>query len=325
MSTHPPKLLDMVRKRIRVKGYSIRTEKAYVDWTRRFIYFHGKRHPGLMGKPEIEAFLTHLAVNRNVAASTQNQAFNALIFLYKQVLEIELPGDISAVRAKNPIRLPTVLTRKEVRRLLQAMKGTNRLIAKILYGSGLRSMECVRLRIKDIRFAMNEIVVRNGKGQKDRVTMLPENVHTELREHFAYVKQQHEDDRARGFGRVYLPHALERKYPRANMEWGWQYAFPATNVSIDPRSDHERRHHIHQSGVGRAIKKARKIAGIVPPTGCHTLRHSFATHLLESGYDIRTIQELLGHNDVSTTMIYTHVLNRGGLAVGSPLDQMSQR
>lgn len=318
-----PKLLDKVRNRIRVKGYSIRTEKSYTSWIKRYIYFHGKKHPQEMGNPEIESFLSHLAVNGNVAASTQNQAFNALLFLYKQVLNMELPDDINAIRSKKPIRLPTVLSKVDVLSVLQAMTaGIHQLMAKMLYGSGLRSIECIRLRVKDIQFNMNQIIVRDGKGKKDRGTMLPDDVKPDIIKHLKYVKHLHEDDLSKGFGRVYLPYALERKYPNANKEWGWQYVFPATTLSIDPRSGIKRRHHIHESAMSRAVKKAVKLARISQPATCHTLRHSFATHLLEDGYDIRTIQELLGHKDVSTTMIYTHVLNRGGRAVLSPLDRV---
>lgn len=317
-----PKLLDKVRYRIRVKGYSIRTEKSYTSWIKRYIYFHGERHPQEMGKPEIESFLSHLAVNANVAASTQNQAFNALLFLYKQVLNMELPDDINAIRSKKPVRLPTVLSKEDVLSVLQAMTGTHQLMAKILYGSGLRSIECIRLRVKDIQFNMNQIIVRDGKGKKDRVTMLPDDIKSDIIKHLKYVKHLHEDDLSKGLGQVYLPYALERKYPNANKEWGWQYVFPATTPSIDPRSGIKRRHHIHESAMSRAVKKASKLARISQPVTCHTLRHSFATHLLEDGYDIRTIQELLGHKDVSTTMIYTHVLNRGGRAVLSPLDRV---
>lgn len=324
MSQNPPRLLDQVRSRIRLRGYSIRTEKAYIGWIKRYIYFHGKRHPMLMGKTEIETFLSDLAVRGNVAASTQNQAFSALLFLYQQVLEIELPNDINAVRSKKPIRLPTVLTRDETFRLIRCMTGTHQLMAKILYGCGLRSLECVRLRVKDIHFDMNQLMVRDGKGKKDRPTVLPKNVQPDLAQHLLYVKQLHESDVSQGFGEVYLPYALERKYPKANREWGWQFVFPAKNRSTDPRSGKKRRHHMHQSTLSRSVKKARMLAKIHRHVGCHTLRHSFATHLLEAGYDIRTIQELLGHKDVSTTMIYTHVLNRGGRAVCSPLDQPTQ-
>jgi len=315
------KLLDLVRQRIRLKGHSIRTEKAYVSWIKRYILFHDKRHPEDMGKAEIEAFLSHLAMKLNVAPSTQNQAFNAILFLYKHVLQKDMPEDIDAFRAKKPQRLPTVMTREETMRVIRVMTGTHQMMGKIMYGSGLRVLECVRLRVKDVDFEMNQIVVRDGKGKVDRVTVLPEKVRPALKEHLEHVKRLHECDLSKGFGRVYLPYALARKYKNANREWGWQYVFPAKSLSIDPRSAEKRRHHIHVSSIQKAVKYAVRIAGINKPVTCHTLRHSFATHLLEDGYDIRTIQELLGHKDVSTTMIYTHVLNKGGQAVRSPLDR----
>lgn len=315
------KLLDLVRQRIRLKGHSIRTEKAYVSWIKRYILFHDKRHPEDMGKAEIEAFLSHLAMKLNVAPSTQNQAFNAILFLYNHVLQKDMPEDIDAFRAKKPQRLPTVMTREETMRVIRVMTGTHQMMGKIMYGSGLRVLECVRLRVKDVDFEMNQIVVRDGKGKVDRVTVLPEKVRPALKEHLEHVKRLHECDLSKGFGRVYLPYALARKYKNANREWGWQYIFPAKSLSIDPRSAEKRRHHIHVSSIQKAVKYAVRIAGINKPVTCHTLRHSFATHLLEDGYDIRTIQELLGHKDVSTTMIYTHVLNKGGQAVRSPLDK----
>lgn len=315
------KLLDLVRQRIRLKGHSIRTEKAYVSWIKRYILFHDKRHPEDMGKAEIEAFLSHLAMKLNVAPSTQNQAFNAILFLYNHVLQKDMPEDIDAFRAKKPQRLPTVMTREETMRVIRVMTGTHQMMGKIMYGSGLRVLECVRLRVKDVDFEMNQIVVRDGKGKVDRVTVLPEKVRPALKEHLEHVKRLHECDLSKGFGRVYLPYALARKYKNANREWGWQYVFPAKSLSIDPRSAEKRRHHIHVSSIQKAVKYAVRIAGINKPVTCHTLRHSFATHLLEDGYDIRTIQELLGHKDVSTTMIYTHVLNKGGQAVRSPLDR----
>ena len=318
---HPPKLLDQVRQAIRRKHYSIRTEEAYVNWVRRFILFHKKRHPAEMDTPEIEAFLTHLAVQGNVAASTQNQAFSALLFLYREVLHKELEGSIQAERAKPPQRLPVVLSREEVQRLLSEMSGVHRLMARLLYGSGMRLMEGVRLRVKDIDFELHQIVVRDGKGEKDRVTLLPDALISDLQRHLRHVKLIHEDDLQDGFGRVYLPYALERKYPNASHEWGWQWVFPASKRSIDPRSGIERRHHVDESGLQKAIRAAAHRAGLAKPVGPHTLRHSFATHLLEAGYDIRTVQELLGHKDVQTTMIYTHVLNRGPKAVRSPLDE----
>jgi integron integrase len=320
MGNSPVKLLDKVRQRIRLKGYSIRTEKSYVSWIKRFILFHGKRHPQEMGKPEIEAFLSHLVMKRNVASSTQNQAFNAILFLYKYVLDADMPEDINALRSKKPVRVPTVMTREETLKLIAMMHGTHQLMAKLIYGCGLRVMECIRLRVKDIDFAMNQIVVRDGKGKKDRITVLPDGVKPALIEHLVYVKRLHQDDLTKGYGRVYLPNALAKKYPNADRQWGWQYAFPAKTLSKDPRSGMKRRHHLHVSCIQKAIRKAVNLCAVVKPVGCHTLRHSFATHLLAEGYDIRTVQELLGHKDVSTTMIYTHVLNRGGKGVRSPLD-----
>ena len=320
MGNSPVKLLDKVRQCIRLKGYSIRTEKSYVSWIKRFILFHGKRHPQEMGKPEIEAFLSHLVMKRNVASSTQNQAFNAILFLYKYALDIDMPEDINALRSKKPVRVPTVMTREETLKLIGVMHGTHQLMAKLIYGCGLRVMECIRLRVKDIDFAMNQIIVRDGKGKKDRITVLPDGVKPALIEHLVYVKQLHQDDLARGYGRVYLPNALAKKYPNADRQLGWQYAFPAKTLSKDPRSGMKRRHHLHVSSIQKAIRKAVNLCAVVKPVGCHTLRHSFATHLLVEGYDIRTVQELLGHKDVSTTMIYTHVLNRGGKGVRSPLD-----
>jgi len=321
MELPPRKLLDQVRDAIRLKHYSIRTETAYVDWIRRFILFHGKRHPNEMGAPEIEAFLTHLAVDKHVAASTQNQALSALLFLYREVLQQD-PGPIDALRAQKPKRLPTVLTKEEARRVIAALpaESTHQLMAKLLYGSGLRLMECVRLRVKDVDFAQRQIVVRDGKGQQDRVTMLPDAIVAPLQDHLQRVKLLHEADLAQGYGAVYLPDALERKYPNANREWAWQYVFPAHNLSTDPRTGAVRRHHIHESTLQKAVREAARRAGLTKRVSCHTFRHSFATHLLEAHYDIRTVQELLGHKDVKTTMIYTHVLNRGGLAVRSPLD-----
>ena len=314
------RLLDQVREVIRVKHYSIRTEEAYVQWIKRFIFFHGKRHPREMGPMEIEAFLTDLAVRGKVAASTQNQALNALVFLYKEVLHIE-PGEFSAVRAKRPERLPVVLTKAEASKLLAAMKpGTIGLMVRLLYGTGMRLMECVRLRVKDVMFEENQIAVRDGKGAKDRVTMLPSSVKAELETHLERVQLLHQSDLKTGGGEVYLPDALARKYPQAAREWGWQYVFPAVQLSRDPRSGRMRRHHASETSLQRALKEAVRLAGITKPASCHSLRHSFATRLLESGYDIRTVQELLGHKDVSTTQIYTHVMQKPGLGVRSPLD-----
>jgi integron integrase len=316
-----PRLLDQLRNRLRVKHYSIRTEEAYVDWVRRYILFHHKVHPRELGSSDIEAFLTHLAVNRNVSASTQAQAKSALLFLYREVLAIELPWLDCIVSAKVPQRLPVVLTQDEVARLLAGMRGTPRLIANLLYGSGLRLLEALRLRVKDLDFERHEILVRDGKGAKDRVTMLPEYITGDLRIHLLAVRQLHVEDVAAGGGRVYLPYALAQKYPNAAQEWMWQYVFPSLRISKDPRSGELRRHHADGKAVQRWLRQALHSARIDKPATPHTLRHAFATHLLQSGYDIRTVQELLGHKDVSTTMIYTHVLNRGGRGVVSPLDR----
>ncbi|MBI2502300.1 MAG: integron integrase [Candidatus Latescibacteria bacterium] len=314
------KLLDQVREVIQLKHYSRKTEKSYVGWIKRFILFHGKRHPREMGKAEIEAYLTYLAQDRKVATATQNQAFNAILFLYRNVLQVELDGAIDAVRARRPARLPTVLTRGEVHVVLDAVSGPQQLVVQLLYGCGLRLMEGLRLRVKDIDFGLNQLVIRDAKGMKDRVTMLPELLRGSLQKQLLRTCLLHEKDLARGYGRVVLPYALGRKYPGADREWGWQYVFPATRLYQERETGIVRRHHLHESGVQKALRLATRIAGIAKPVHCHTFRHSFATHLLEAGYDIRTVQELLGHNDVSTTMIYTHVLNRGGLAVRSPLD-----
>jgi len=321
-SSRKPRLLEQVRDAIRARHYSYRTEQAYVAWIRRFILFHRKRHPAEMGKAEIERFLTSLAVDRKVAASTQNQALAALLFLYKVVLEREPLWLEEVVRAKRPVRLPVVLTRHEVQELLAVLDGVPWILGLLLYGSGLRVMECLRLRVKDIDFTRHEVLVREGKGNKDRVTMLPSAVVPKLSAHLESVRQLHASDLAKGFGRVALPQALARKYPNAASEWGWQWIFPASTISTDPRSGERRRHHLHVSVPQRAIREARRRAGITKPAGPHTLRHCFATHLLEDGYDIRTVQELLGHQDVKTTMIYTHVLNRGGRGVQSPADHL---
>jgi integron integrase len=323
----PPKLLDRVREQIRLKHYSIRTEQAYVNWIKRFILFHDKRHPQDMGGPEVSAFLSDLAMAGHVTASTQNQALSALLFLYREVLQQQLPWMDDLVRAKRPARLPTVLTVGEVQRLLDEVSRADRhgvvsLMVRLLYGSGMRLMECTRLRVKDVDFAAGHILVRDGKGQKDRVTMLPTGLVAALQTHLQQRRQVHEADLAAGHGDVYLPDALARKYPNAAKEWGWQYVFAASRFSADPRSDAVRRHHVDEKQLQRAVKSAAQAAGLVKPVSPHTLRHSFATHLLECGYDIRTIQELLGHQDVSTTMIYTHVLNRGGMGVISPLDRL---
>ena len=319
-ATPPPRLLDQVCDRIRFRHYSIRTEQAYVDWIRRFIRFHGKRHPASMGAAEVELFLTNLAVVHDVSASTQNQAQSALLFLYKDVLGDELPWLDGVERAKKPVRLPVVLTRAEVSAVLRGLHGTHSLIGRLLYGTGMRILEAMRLRVKDVEFERRAIVVRDGKGGKDRVTVLPGSLITPLRQQLRRAHAVHQADLAQGCGRVYLPHALARKYPAADREWAWQYFFPAAARSRDPRSGVVRRHHISDQAFQRAMKQAVRDSGLSKPATPHTLRHSFATHLLESGYDIRTVQELLGHSDVSTAMIYTHVLNRGGRGVISPLD-----
>ena len=317
---HKPKLLDLVRQKIRLKHYSIRTEQAYADWIRRFILFHNKRHPASMGVPEIRAFLSHLAVERKVAASTQRQALNAIVFLYREILDQEVGWLGEIEQAKRPERLPVVFSRAEVRAMLAHLDGQHWLMASLLYGAGIRLMECVRLRVKDVDFTYRQILVRDGKGQKDRVTTLPQTLLEPLKQHLEKIKDLHDQDLAEGFGDVYLPFALERKYTSASHEWAWQYVFPARKRSIDPRTGKERRHHLNEKTLQDAVKRALRAAKIAKTGSCHTLRHSFATHLLEAGYDIRTVQELLGHKDVRTTMIYTHVLNQGGKGVRSPLD-----
>jgi len=322
-SASPPRLLAQVRERIRFKHYSIRTEQAYTDWIRRFIRHFDKQHPRDMGAREVEVFLSHLAVAGRVSASTQNQAKSALLFLYKEVLAVELPWLDKVESAKTSKRLPVVLTRNEVVSVLSRLEGNHALLARLLYGTGLRIMEGLRLRVKDVDFERGEILVRDGKGAKDRVTMLPSTVALALRDHLERVRELHRQDLAAGYGEVYLPYALDRKYPAAGREWAWQYIFPSTKLSVDPRSGITRRHHVQDQSVQRAIRQAVRDSGIAKPATPHTLRHSFATHLLEAGYDIRTVQELLGHSDVSTTMIYTHVLNRGGRGVASPLDRLS--
>jgi integron integrase len=314
-----PRLLDRVRVAIRARQYSRRTEKAYVGWIRRFVLFHGKRHPLEMGVAEVTGFLSHLAAAGRVSASTQNQAFSALLFLYRDVLGRELSG-LDALRAKRPTRLPVVLSPEEVRRILHHLRGVSRLMASLMYGSGLRLLECARLRVKDVDFDRREITVRDGKGRKDRVTLLPDALAAELGSQLARGRRLHETDLLEGGGLSWLPDALERKYPGAAREWAWQWVFPASRAYVDPMTGERRRHHRHESVLQRDFKAALRAARVPKAASCHTLRHSFATHLLESGYDIRTIQELLGHSDVATTMIYTHVLNRGGLGVRSPLD-----
>jgi integron integrase len=316
-----PRLLDRVRQTIRARHYSPRTEKAYIFWIKRYIFFYkAQRHPDTMGTPEVMAFLTHLATSDHVSASTQNQAFSALLFLYREVLGMELAGLNDVVRAKRPTRLPQVLSRQEVAEILRHVEGTPWLMAMLLYGAGLRLLECARLRIKDVDFGRREIMVRDGKGRKDRVTLLPERVQAPLAVHIDRVHAQHLEDLRRGAGFVALPDALAAKYPNAAREWAWQWVFPATRTHYHGPSATVRRHHLHESVLQRAFKTALRLSGVPKPASCHSLRHSFATHLLESGYDIRTIQELLGHSDVATTMIYTHVLNRGGRGVLSPVD-----
>lgn len=320
ISPGKPKLLEQVRDVIRRKHYSFRTEQTYLDWIRRFILFHRKRHPSEMAETEVTEFLTSLARDGDVAASTQNQALSALLFLYKEVLKQEIGWLDGVERAKRPARLPVVLTRDEVKKIFAQLHGTHRLMAGLLYGSGLRLMECVRLRVKDVDFGYAQVLVRDGKGGKDRVTMLPVNLAQTLERHLQKVKAQHDEDLEAGLGSVYLPTALQKKYPNAPKEWSWQYVFPSSRISLDPRSQERRRHHVEESSLQMAMKKAVRASGISKPATCHSLRHSFATHVLEDGYDIRTVQELLGHKDVSTTMVYTHVLNKPGLGVRSPLD-----
>lgn len=315
-----PKLLEQARDQLRTRHYSYRTEQTYLHWIKQFILFHDKRHPALLGSDDIGNFLTHLAVKRTVSASTQNQALAALLFLYKQVLHIDLPRLENVARAKKPIRLPVVLTRDEVKAVLCQLAATKWLMASLLYGSGLRLTECLRLRVKDVDFAYRQITVRDGKGGKDRVTVLPNTLVAPLQGHLVRVRSLHAQDLLDGFGAVHLPSALARKYPNAAREWAWQFVFPAAKRSRDPRSGLMLRQHVGDWVLQNAVKEAVRKARIQKPASCHTFRHSFATHLLESGSDIRTVQELLGHKDVSTTMIYTHVLNRGGSGVKSPLD-----
>lgn len=317
-----PKLLDRVRSALRVRHYSRRTERSYVGWIRRYVLFHGKRHPQEMSAPEVRDFLSSLATEGNVSASTQNQALAALLFLYRHVLEIELPWLDDVVRARRPVRLPTVLTRAEVARVLDALDGVPKLVAVLLYGSGLRLLECLQLRVKDVDFAGNLLRVREGKGNRDRVALLPGVARLALAEHLAHVRRAHQRDLDGGGGRVRLPCAIARKFPRAAQEWAWHWVFPATRTYVDPADGLRRRHHLHESVVQREVKAAVGRSGLAKRATCHTFRHSFATHLLEAGSDIRTVQELLGHREVNTTMIYTHVLNRGPCGVRSPVDML---
>ena len=317
-----PKLLDQLRQALRSRHYSRRTEQTYCHWVRRYIHFHNVRHPAEMAEPEINAFLTHLAVKEKVSASTQNQALSALLFLYRHVIGLEV-GDLGEViRARKPKRLPVVMTRDEVKSVLANLSGDKWLMASLMYGAGLRLMECLRLRVQDVDFSRNEILVRDGKGAKDRITMLPASVKAPLQDHLKRVKMVHERDLADGWGHLQLPMALARKYPNAPKEWGWQWVFPKENRWKNTTTGEEGRHHVHESIIQKAVNGAVRKTGLAKRATCHTFRHSFATHLLESGYDIRTVQELLGHKDVKTTMIYTHVLNRGGKGVKSPVDDL---
>ncbi len=316
----PPRLFDRVRLSIRARHYSRRTEKAYLAWIRRYVLFHDRRHPDRLGAAEVTGYLTHLASTRGVSASTQNQAFAALLFLYRDVLGRELIGLEAAARAKRPVRLPMVLAREEVQAVLRRLHGRCWLMCALMYGAGLRLLECCRLRVKDVDLLRHEVTVHDGKGRRDRVTVLPDRLCEPLRAHLQRVERQHHADLDQDAGFVALPDALERKFPNANHEWPWQWVFPARRIYLDPATGQRRRHHLHESVLQREFAAAVHAAGLARPATCHTLRHSFATHLLETGYDIRTIQELLGHADVATTMVYTHVLNRGGRGVRSPLD-----
>ena len=317
----PPRLLDQIRHAVRLRHYSPRTEQAYVRWARRFVVFHEKRHPAELGGADVTRFLTWLAEERRVSASTQTQALSALLFLYRHVLQLDLPWMTEVVRAPARNRLPVVLTRDEVRAVVRRLQGTERLVVMLLYGSGLRLLEALRMRVKDLDFDQDQIVVRGGKGDKDRITMLPQSLKAELRRHLSEVRVLHERDLGRGAGRVDLPTALSRKYPGGDRDWRWQWVFPASRIGVNPDTGEPRRHHLHESAVQRAVTLAVRQSGVQKRATCHSFRHSFATHLLEDGYDIRTVQELLGHHDVSTTMVYTHVLNRGAFGVRSPADR----
>ena len=320
-SSGEKKLLDLYSEALRNRHYSLRTEETYISWVRHFILYHNKRHPREMGAAEINDFITHLVNERMVAASTQNQAISAIMFLYRNVLHIQLDETlILPIRPTKPKRIPTVLSRDEARRVIARMEGVYKLMAQIMYGSGLRLMEVIRLRVKDLDFENRQIVVRDGKGENDRITPFPDVLLVPMRLHVHQVRIRHELDLVQGFGTVYLPYALERKYPNANREFAWQYAFPASALSTDPITGIRQRHHLAESNLQKAVKRAARLVKVDKPVTPHIFRHSFATHLLEAGYDIRTVQELLGHKDVKTTMIYTHVLQRGGLAVRSPLD-----
>ena len=316
-----PRLLDQLRQAVRLRHYSPRTEQAYVRWARRYVIYHHKRHPAELGGGEVTQFLSWLAEERHVSASTQTQALSALLFLYRNVLQLELPWMTEVVRAPNRTRLPVVLTREEVRAVVRRMQGPERLVVMLLYGSGLRLLEALRMRVKDLDFDQDQIVVRGGKGDKDRITMLPQTLKTELRRHLAEVRVLHEKDLGRGAGRVDLPTALARKFQGGDRDWRWQWLFPASRMGVSADDGAPLRHHLHESAVQRAVHVAVHEAGITKRATCHSFRHSFATHLLEDGYDIRTVQELLGHHDVSTTMVYTHVLNRGAFGVRSPADR----
>ncbi len=321
MEQKPKKLLDLYREQIRLKQYSHRTEETYVKWVREYILYHGKRHPKEMREPEIKKFITHLVVERKVSASTQNQAISAILFLYRNILHIELDEtELDIIRPKKGKRVPTVLSKEETRLIIANMRGCYKLMAQIMYGSGLRLMECLRLRVKDIDFENRRILVYDGKGGDDRVTLLPESVIPALQEHLTHVRAIHQKDLKNGYGSVQMPYGLDKKIPTAHKQWLWQYVFPASSLAPDPLTGNIYRHHIHETAIQRAVREAAALAKIQKRVTPHAFRHSFATHLLQSGYDIRTVQELLGHKDVRTTMIYTHVLNRGGLAVKSPLD-----